>query len=521
MRTATLRTGRSPSRRAGPVARTAELPAPVGGLNARDSITNMPATDAVRLTNYWCTTTEVNLRDGYSNHATGLSGAVNSLMVYNKVGGTSEMFAANGAFIYNVTSAGAIGAAVVSGLTSDKWQWIQFSTTGGNYLYAVNGADKPLLYDGTTWTPIDGLSTPAITGVTTTDLVNINVFKTRIWFVQKNSLISWYLPTSAVGGAAASFDFRPIFKKGGYLVAMATWSIDGGSGLDDYAVFVTSQGEVAVYQGTDPASASTFALKGVYQVGNPIGYRCFDKFAGDVILINRDGIVPLSRALISSQTNARAALTDKINQAISVLAKDYASTFGWQTQLYPQENMLILNVPVTGNVRQFAMNTITGAWSMFTGWNANCFARMGETVYFGGTSVVSKIWDVATDNAATITGEALQAFSKFGSPTNKHFKMARPIFYTNGSPSVSLNINVNYQSESTFSAASVASTTFGVWDTGLWDDALWGGDGELNQNWQSPGAIGYTGALAIKVMALGAEFRWQATQFVFENGDVL
>lgn len=516
---------RRPTRNTGkqPVAQTAEIPAPVGGLNARDSIAEMDATDAVVLTNYVCSTTEVALRDGYAEYATGLPGRARTLMVYNTANGEHEMFAASGSSIYETTAAGAVGAAVVTGLGSDKWQQINFSTSGGHFLYIVNGIDTPYIYDGTTWQAVTASSSPfSITGVTTTDLININVFKSRIWLVQKGTLVAWYLPSSQLGGAASMFDFRPIFKRGGYLVAMATWSIDGGAGLDDYAVFITSEGEVAVYQGTDPAAAATFALKGVFQVGNPIGYRCFEKYAGDVVLINRDGLVPLSKALVEDRVTSNFALTDKINRAITALTKSHGNTFGWQVQIYPQQNLLFLNVPVPSGAIQYAMNTITGAWTDFDGWDASCFARMGEDVYFGGNGYVAKVWNVGSDAGTAITAECLQAFSKFGTPFTKHFKMARPIFYTNGTPMVSVAFNVDYSTNVTYSGAFVSAVTGGVWGVGLWGQALWGRP-TLNQNWQSPSAIGYTGALALKVVSSAANFRWQATQYVFERavGNVL
>lgn len=513
-----LASKRLPPRNAGhvPVAQTAELPAPVGGLNARDSIAQMDAIDAVALNNFVCGTTSVDLRDGYDEYATGLPGPVRTLMTYNQPTGVPKMFAASGSNIYEVTAGGAVGAAVVTGLGSDKWQWINVATSGGTFLMAVNGTDLALLYDGSTWT------NPAITGVTTSELINILLWKERIWFVQRNSLVGWYLAVNSISGAATSFDFRAMFKKGGYLMAQANWSIDGGTGIDDYLVAITSEGEVAIYQGTDPASATTFARRGIFQVGNPIGRRCFEKYGGDVVLINRDGLVPLSKALVSDRVNNKFALTDKVNRDITTLTKNHGNMFGWQVQLYPQQNLLFLNVPVPNNTTQYVMNTITGSWSTFTGWPAFCFARMGEDVYFGGDDFVAKIWGVQSDGGDEITAECLQAFSKFGSPANKHFKMSRPIFYTNGQPEVSIAINVDYRTTVTYGGAFVNSLTGGVWGVGLWNVALWGMP-QLNQNWQSPSAIGYTGALAMKVVSDAATFQWQATQYVFEraNGAVL
>ena len=47
-------------------AKTASIPAPIGGWNARDSLANMSPTDAVQLINWFPTPTDVTMRKGYS-----------------------------------------------------------------------------------------------------------------------------------------------------------------------------------------------------------------------------------------------------------------------------------------------------------------------------------------------------------------------------------------------------------------------------------------------------------------------
>src|SRR4051812_14456590 len=83
------------------------LPAPVGGWNARDSLANMSPTDAVVLTNLFPTVSSVDLRGGYSNWATGLSGQVQTLLSY-EAGATSKLFGVTSTGnLYDVTSQGA------------------------------------------------------------------------------------------------------------------------------------------------------------------------------------------------------------------------------------------------------------------------------------------------------------------------------------------------------------------------------------------------------------------------------
>ena len=61
-------------------ATTASIPAPLGGWNARDSLAEMSPMDAVQLTNFFPTPSDVTLRKGYTKYSTGISGQVNTLM---------------------------------------------------------------------------------------------------------------------------------------------------------------------------------------------------------------------------------------------------------------------------------------------------------------------------------------------------------------------------------------------------------------------------------------------------------
>jgi hypothetical protein len=100
----------------------------------------MAIEDAVTLTNWWPGTNSVILRNGYTKHATGMTGQVESVMTYAS-GSADKLFAAVGQYVYNITSSGAVGAADLSSLTNAKWQSVNFTNTGGSYLMMVNGAD--------------------------------------------------------------------------------------------------------------------------------------------------------------------------------------------------------------------------------------------------------------------------------------------------------------------------------------------------------------------------------------------
>jgi hypothetical protein len=497
---------------------SASLAAPVGGWNARDALADMDPNDAVILENIFPETTYVCMRYGYTRFCTGITGQVESLMTLSGLT-TNRLFAAAGTAIYNVTAGGAVGAAVQTGLTNARWQHINYSNTSGNYLYIVNGADAPRYTpDGTTWT------NAAITVATPANFVHINAHKDRLWFVEENTLKAWYLPTSAINGAATAFDLSGVTTRGGYLMAMATWTIDAGYGVDDLAVFITSVGDVAVYRGTDPASSSTWSLVGVWELGAPIGRRCFMNYGGDLLLICRDGVQPLAAYLQSSRTNPKVALTDKIQNAMAESASLYGSNFGWQVLQYPQKNMLLLNVPAQeGDMQeQYVMNMITKAWAKFTGWEANCWTLFDDELYFGGNTFVGKAWDTLSDNGSAIAADGLQAFNDFKTQAKqKRFTMIRPILQTNGVPSTFSNVNIDFDTSDPTSALSFTPTSYAAWDVALWDTGVWGSDVVVSKNWQGATGIGFWGAPRLKVSASGIQVRWLSTDLVMELGGIL
>lgn len=505
-------------------ARTKNLPAPIGGWNARDSIAMMPETDAVILTNLFPNTTGVALRNGSVNWATGLGNQVNSIMGYNPASGTRKLFAAAGGSVFDVTSSGAVGAPAIGSLSGDKWIHANFATSAGPFLLMVNGIDGYYVYNGTTWQSVTSGSSPiSITGVNPNNLTHVCGFASRVWFIEKSSLHAWYLPVGQVGGAATQFDFSPIFLRGGSLVAMGVWTVDGGYGMQDYAVWVTSEGEVAVYQGTDPSSASTWQKVGVYQLGTPMGNKCFLKYGGDLLYIGKDGIGPISDLLASTRVNTEKNLSYKIQGAISAATSTYASNYGWQMMLHPLQNQLYLNVPVSvGQQQQYVMNTITGAWCNFSGWPANCWERQNDVIYYGGNGVVVQAWSSALDdNGAQINGEGLQAFSYLDSPQEKQITMARPIIQSSGNPGVLLGLNVDFDVTAPVGVPSFSPTTYALWDQARWDVGIWGSDQSIKKDWQWVSGVGTTAAMHMKISALDVSAQWVSTAYVISDGGLV
>ena len=497
------------------------LKAPVGGWNARDSIADMKPEDAITLENWFPTPSDLLLRRGYTDHVTSvLGGEVESLMAYQSPSGTNRLYCSAGTAIYNVTAASATSSIAVSGAGNARFQHTNFTNSSGTaFLLCVNGSDGIRSFNGSVW------STQTITGVTASNLIHITQHKRRVWFVKDNTLEAWYLPVDAVAGTASKIDLSGFCRKGGELNAIDTWTIDAGEGIDDYWVAATTNGEIIAYKGTDPDSGSTWEMVGRWELGRPLGRRCFIKYAGDLLYLAEDGIWPLSKAVISAQIQPRVAVTDKIVNAMNEAARQYFSNFGWQMIFFSEAPFVLVNIPVSsGSQEQYVMNTITGAWCRFTGVDANCWEVFGGELYFGGNQFVSKFWDAFNDDNVAINGIAKQAFHYFKGKNLKKFEMVRPIIQSDGAPAapaVAMGINVDFDDTDPTTTPTFTPLTGGLWDTAIWDGDLWGGGLSVLRNWQTVSGVGFAAATRIKIQSRGLEVRWQATDFLYSPGAVI
>jgi hypothetical protein len=500
-----------------------KIPPPVGGWNRRDTIPLMDEKDAIRLDNWIPDTNNVHLRSGWNTHATiaATATAVETLVEYKALNTeNSKLLAATPTAIYDVTAAATASstATLASGLTNGRWQTATMTNTSGTYLIMVNGADQPQMFDGTT------LATCSVsaTGLTRTNLVSVHNHMNRLWFIEENQLHVWYLATSAIQGVLTKFSLP--FRQGGKLLAMGSWTRDGGSGPDDLAVFLSSEGECCIYAGTDPSSATTSALVGIFDVPEPIGRRCMINAGADLGILTSQGLVPLSEVLkMTVGAASRAAFTDKISGQFRDQYRSTGTSFGWQCIEYPNQNLLIVNVPIAERTtqHQYVMNTNTGAWCRFTGINAGCWSMFGDDLYFGGNGgVVYKYGDYHLDGTSNITGTVQHAYSDFGNPLAKRLTLARPLFLAPSGYNPPVTIQTDY-SESEPPISVVAAASGGTqWDAAQWDSFQWAGGAEPSLGWQGVVGQGRAASLAFGVSSRegliynGADIAYEQGQYL-------
>jgi hypothetical protein len=427
-------------------------------------------------------------RGGAPRYATvHASSAVDSLFSY-EVGTVKKFFAATATAIFDITSPATpttIPAEAVAGLTSGAWVTALIANAGGVWMRAVNGTDTPRTFDGATWA-----TTPAITGVTPSELSYVVTYKHRHYFIRKNTLDIWYLATDAIGGAATLFPLTGVTRLGGSLLFLETWSQDSGDGRDDMFVAVTTEGEVVVYSGSDPAS---WVLLGVYFIGRPLGAKAHMRAGGDVVAATEDGMIPMSSA---TTKDAGALSLDSVARAIEPDWKEMVRTRidvgAWSLLKWPRRNMAIVGLPNSGMVAPivFVVNLQTGAWARYTGWKVRSLGLFNGQAYYGSTDGgIFTIEAQSNDDGKLYYPLAVLRFNTLGAPgVFKTATMARATFLSSFGFNVKLSVSADYTPAYGAFPNAFDDSGIDLWDAGLWDIALWDSGGfrqQVRTNWQA------------------------------------
>jgi hypothetical protein len=462
-------------------------------------------------------------------------------LVYNGTGWGNAFPAAFTTTVTTLTSVGTLATCTMTSAhnlkTGMSVVMSGFTPTGYNGTYVITVTSTTAftftLSGSLGVTTVTGIATPlvnfSITGVNPNTFISVNAYKNRLYFIPKDSLSIWYLPLSSLGGAASQIDFTPLFKLGGYLMAMTTWTIDNAGGIQEYAIFISSQGEVAMYSGSDPSSSTAWNLVGMFRLGRPVGRRCVCRVGSDVIVLGADGFYPLSKALMTDRSQSQDAISNKIVNLVSNDVQLYPDHFGWEAILYPIGSKLIVNVPQQENTTQYqyVQNTISGAWCRFTGWNANTFALLGDNLYFGGnlesgSAVVAKADYGYSDNGSYIFGEAKTAFNYFETPGQiKSIRMLRPVINTTGKITPAIGVDTDFADSPPSTVPAFTATSGSLWNVSLWNTFNWADSSNIKQTWQQAFGLGYCAAYHMKVVNNASALQWLSIDWVYETGGVI
>lgn len=429
-------------------------------------------------------------------------------------GGTSGASATILAIAHNGTA----GTLKIGTITSGPFQDDEGLTSAGGEAVADGASSEA--------------STTAITGVDTSDLSHVWKFKSRLFFVEKNTMTVWYLPVDSIGGTANDFSLSGTFQRGGSIKFGATWSTDAGDGMDDMCVIVSDQGEVALYQGTDPSNASTWALIGRYDISPPLGKNAHVSAGGDLLVATTDGIIPMSQVRVKDPAAvAFAAVTRGIRPIWAVEAA--RNTDNVILEKWSANNLLMVCLP--NSTRMLTANLQTGAWAQqMAGWAGSCVALHDGNAYLGKADGFIRQLDVTglDDDEAFVARYAHSPVDFGNAASYKVAQLVRYSFFSTFSFSYKAEIGTDYNVEFG-SAPGYAVIDFDVliWDNGQnWDSgALWGSDSEsseavLTTEWRAVSGAGYALAPMLQITsAVGAKLDIELVgiDMTYEEGGVV
>lgn len=347
------------------------------------------------------------------------------------------------------------------------------------------------------------------------NFVFVTVFKSRVWFVEKDSTRAWYLDVNAVFGTATSFNFGSKMRAGGPLVGLYNWSYDGGNGLDTLLAGISSAGDVVIYQGTDPASANTFGLKGVWSVGGvPYGRRIATDYGGDVLVLSLLGVVPLSRLVLGMPlVESKEYATYKISNLFNRLVSTYKSLRGWALCLHPTDNALLLLVPTQEGqpTVQLAFSFATKGWTQYRGlpivsagvWNGELYFGTADRRVCVNRGYVDNVLLSDASSFTPVQYSLLTAYQNLGNARNKRVALVRPIMLSEGpAPLVQAVAKFDFNLLEGAPPAGGGTNAAGTWDNATWDTDVWAGEYAPSQPLQGASGMGRDVAIAVQGSAV-------------------
>jgi len=450
------------------------------------------------------------LFDDVSVYASTAIGDVETLAEYSS-GATRKLIAATANSFLDVSTAGS-PTDITNGatITMNRWQSVNFDGKIG----FVNGTDDPLEWDGTG----AGVDPMTLTGPTKANVIGVNAFKHRTWFWEDGSQDVWYSALNTLGGACTQFPLSRVGQFGGSLIAMVTWTRDGGSGPDDFAVFVMSSGEAIIYQGSSPALAGDWAIVGVYDIGEPLSVRSVVKFGGDIFIITRLDYVNLSQVIPGAEAyRDKSKVVKGLRDAIGT----GGGVWGWEAQIYPKRQLAIFNHPVSAGTEyeQHVMNTVTGAWCRFTGIVSHTWQGYASRMFFGSTDGYVYEFDTSQSDAGTaIESEFQTAWLPLGGYGNKSFIAVREFTMVNTDINTENQYVVDYENFS--DQAYPISVTSGFAEWGDPWGTPWTSQDAVDKDWETVGLYGEVISIR-KRLSTKQRVRHLGSSWLYEPGERL
>jgi hypothetical protein len=503
-----------------PAAKVAHFSAPLKGLSRAAEINEVDLLLASILTNWIVEDDRITVRPGYRKVGQIAGNPPISTVIPYYGSPQKIMFAAAGQ-MWDLAGNNIAG---ISSAGSDSWAWTSFSNLSAvDYTIMVNGFNGPHSWDGTTFVAESVTAPAGAAWVLPAKFDKVISHMNRLWFADSDNLAVYYLPVQQKTGATILLPLNAIFKRGGYIMTMATWSIDGGTGLDDAIAIFTSNGEVAIYSGVDPAT--DFKLVGIFRFDAPMSKESIVNFGGDLYVMVSTGLVPMT-TLIRAETEQLGKADLNVMKDFEDASRNHRADYGWQVILNHHTGHAICNMPVgQGKYQQMVRKMPGQIWAKWTDVPARCWGWLDNHTYFGSDTggIYVGGTEHLTDDGAAINADVRFAWSSYQSVSKKNFKMVRLYTITDGQPRPFIDLEVDYNNVQPTNQPEITEGPSGgaTWGTATWDVDSWAAATQPKMNWQGVTGFGRVGAARVRVSVTGCTFSLTGVDVLYELGSLL
>ncbi len=487
------------------------MPAPTRGVDARAPTGNMPSDVCIYTYNLMPAEYGMLLRAGYGEHCInldkGASTGVHTLIPFTgKLPGATDdrLFAITNEAIWDVTNYNAPVEKLALGVNSTgagHGVFAHYIDQGGDdFLYYADAVNGLHIYNGPnaavdpdTWK----VATNEITGTDPAGNLDLGavtfvmVHKQRMWLIEEGTDRAWYLPLNSGQGAATSFYFGGKFPHGGRLYALYNWSVDGGKGIDDLLVVISSAGDLIVYEGEDPASAESWSIRGTYYIGDmPQGRRVGSEYSGDLYILSSFGLISMSDLIrgVDTQNPSETSLSFRVARPLREQIRQKRALYGWEPIFLPNIGQLMILIPqnLSESWIQYTMTLATEGWGFWRDVPMTCVGDWAGDIYFGTRDSRVMVMNTTRDevlitpppdpevNGRPIDFSLLSSYQNLGAPgLFKRVQMARPDFYGNIQPAYNIQVLYDYNFQEPNAVVQAGPLIGDTWDGALWDIAVW------------------------------------------------
>jgi hypothetical protein len=361
---------------------------------------------------------------------------------------------------------------------------------------------------------------PADTFIAPNSFQLVLAHQNRLFFADGSNLAVYYLPLYVRSGQVSYLPLNGVFKRGGTIKAMAVWTIDGGENLNDQLCIFSTNGEVAIYAGTDPDT--DFQLTGVFRFDAPMSKHAVVNYGGELWVLISTGLVPMSVMMRAETEKLGIEQKDIISEFLK-RSTAYRADPGWQAYLNPSSGRLICNVPLGGPnaYKQVVRHMAKEVWMEWGEIKSRSWGWLDPYLYFGDDN--GNVYEMhpihRNDDGKMIRVDLMMAWSRFGTAANKQFKAVRSYLVTDGNVHPKIDVKTNFDMSLGVNVPDISDLSgASMWDVAHWDVDYWAPGERPIIKWNGVAAKGVYGAIRLTADINNCTFAVTGFDVMFEEG---